>query len=59
MASFYLKKKVNGLQPGFAGSTRWVGRVMTFPIFSLTRLDSSPGSTRRAGPGLKNTIIVL
>jgi len=46
------KTKVNGLQPGFlsgfAGSTR---RVMAYAIFSSTRPGSSPGLTRRAGPG--------
>jgi hypothetical protein len=39
---FNKKTKVNRLQPGFAWSTRRVGRVMIFSIFSSTRPGSSP-----------------
>jgi hypothetical protein len=72
--NFYLKKiqngivlvkkktKVNRLQPGFwlgfAGSTRQVGRVIAYPIFSLTRSGSNTGSAGSridppAGTGFK------
>jgi hypothetical protein len=36
------KTKINGLQSGFAGSTRRIDRVMTFHIFSSIRPGSSP-----------------
>jgi hypothetical protein len=58
-----VKKKVNGLQPGFwpgqpAGSAG-SHQVMAYAIFSSTRPRSSPGSTCWAGPGYKTLVKLI
>jgi hypothetical protein len=45
--------------PGQPTGSTGSHRVMTFLIFSSTRLGSSPGSTRRAGPGFKTMVYIF
>ena len=45
--------------PGQPTGSTGSHRVMTFLIFSSTRPGSSPGSTRRAGPGFKTMVYIF